>query len=171
MRIKSVAAGLFVASLFVIAMSGMVSADIILSKGTQATIVFEKEVSSGNVKAGDLVPIRLLTPIDIGGVIVVRAGAKGTARVTEAKSNGRMGGAGFVEVELVELEPEGTYEAADGKKIQLTVEGGSIRVEGKGKGLLLKIFTLGLIKGSNGVIEAEKSFQAELAEDIIILME
>ena len=171
MRIKSVVKGLLVASLFVVAMAGVVSADIILSKGTKATIVFDEEVSSGNAKTGDMVSIRLLTPIDIGGMIVVNAGAKGTARVTEAKSNSRLGGAGFVEVEFVELESEGAYEAADGKKIQLTAEGGSIRVEGKGKGLILKIFTLGLIKGSNGVILAEKSYQAELTEDIIILMD
>ncbi|HOP07509.1 MAG TPA: hypothetical protein PLF13_09480 [candidate division Zixibacteria bacterium] len=171
MRFHTKLCGLAV-TLLVILLAGAVSAEIVLPKGHPVKVVFDKDVSSKDVKAGDLVPIRLFTPIDFGGIILVREGATGTARVVDAQKNGTFGKAGFVEVELVELDSEGFYEAADGKKIQLTAKAGPLRAEGKSKKTISFILGFGLlIKGTNGVLPAQQPIEAELSEDIILLNE
>lgn len=171
MRVQTKLSALAIA-LIVVMLAGAVSAEIVLPKGHPVKVVFEKDVSSKDVKAGDLVPIKLFTPIDFGGIILVREGATGTARVVDAQKNGRFGKAGFVEVELVELDSEGFYEAADGKKIKLTAVNGPLRAEGKSKKTISFILGFGLlIKGSNGVLPANQPIDAELSEDIILLNE
>jgi hypothetical protein len=79
---------------------------------------------------------------------------------------------GSIAVELVELDSEGFYQAADNKKIKLQATEGALKAKGKSKKTLSFILGFGLIiKGSAGVIEAEKPIAAKIAEDIIILME
>jgi len=145
--------------------------DIELPQGTEVEIVFSQDVSSKYVAPGDLVPIRLTAPIIYGGFTVVREGASGSARVKSVAPAGRGGKPGSVEVELVDLEPTGAYEAEGGKRITLKAVD-KISAEGKGKKLLSWVFIFGLfIKGGQAVIPADQPYKAVVAEDIVILMD
>jgi hypothetical protein len=145
---------------------------VLLPAGTELQVVFEQDVSSKYVKPGDLVPIRLKGAIDFGGIEVVKDGATGSARVKSVKPAGKPGKAGRVEVELLELEPKGAYQAEDNAKIELKATDGTIVAEGKGRKFLSWLFIFGLlIKGSEGVIAADVPFKATVKEDIVILVE
>jgi len=151
-------------------------ANIPLAAGTKVQVVFEQDISSKYVAPGDLVPIRLDGEVNYGGIIAVKDGAKGLARVKSVKSAGRGGKPGSVEVELLELEPDGSYKAEGDKKIALkaiTDDGtGTIRAKGKGRKTLSYLLIFGLfIKGTEGVITAGQSFPAIIKEDIVILVE
>ena len=150
------------------------SADILLPKGTELQIVFEKDVSSGSFEVEDEVPIRLQGAIDVGGLILVKDGAKGTATIKSVKPAGRFGKPGMIEVELVGLEPNDSYNAADDKKIALIAasETESFIANGKGRKTLSYIVFFGLIiKGTQGVIPADEPYTAKIAEDIFIVLE
>lgn len=145
--------------------------DIELPKGHEIEIVFSQDVSSKYVAPGELVPIRLNTPIVYGGFTVVEAGAPGSARVKSVTPAGRGGKPGSIVVELLELESDGHYEAEGDKKIMLKAVD-EISAEGKSKKLLSWLLIFGLfIKGSQGEIPADQPFKAEIAEDIVILMD
>jgi len=153
-----------------------VKADVPLAAGTKVQIVFEQDVSSKYVKPGDLIPIRLHGAVNYGGIIAVKDGASGTARVKSVKPAGKGGKPGSLEVDLVELEPNSSYKAEGDKKIALkaiTDDGtGTIKAKGKGRKTLSYIFIFGLfIKGTEGVIPAGQPFPAEIAEEIVILTE
>jgi hypothetical protein len=139
-------------------------------------IVFEQDVSSKYVIPGQLIPIRLVGAIDVGGIEIVKDGAKGSARVKSVKPAGRGGKPGYVEVVLLELEPNGHYKAEGGGKIQLeavTEDGsGVIKAKGKGRKTLSYLFIFGLfIKGTEGVIPADVPIKAKVKEDIMLLVE
>ncbi|MFQ6008163.1 MAG: hypothetical protein ACE5K8_04350 [Candidatus Zixiibacteriota bacterium] len=147
-----------------------------LPKGKELQVVFEQDVSSKHVTPGQLIPIRLQGAIEVGGIEVVKDGAKGTARVKKVESARKRGKPGFVEVVLVELEPNGSYKAESDAKIQLeaiTEDGsGTIRAVGKGRKTLSWILGFGFfIKGTEGVIPADKPFKAKVKEDINLLVE
>ena len=148
-----------------------VKADVILSAGTKVQIVFEQDVSSKYVTPGQLIPIRLDGAVNYGGIIAVKDGAKGSALVKSVEPAGKGGKPGRVEVVLVELEPNGAYKAEGDKKIALKAIDGPITAEGKGRKTLSYLFIFGLfIKGTEGVIPADKPFPAEIAEEIVILI-
>lgn len=150
------------------------SADILLPEGTELQIVFEQDVSSGNFEAGDKVPIHLQGAVEVGGLILVKDGAKGTAKVKSVKPAGRAGKPGMIEVELLGLEPNDSYKAADDKKIAIMAASDteSYIANGKGRKLLSYCFIAGLfIKGTQGVIPADKPYTAKIAEDIFIVLE
>ncbi len=160
--------------LLVMFFAAKAKADVILAAGTEVQVVFDQEVSSKYVAPGDIIPIRLHGAINYGGIIVVKDGAVGTARVKSVKPAGRGGKPGEVEVVLVGLEPDGAYKAEGDKKIKLqaiTEDGtGTIRAKGKGRKLLSYLFIFGLfIKGSEAVIPADKPFPAKITEEIVIL--
>ena len=153
------------------ALTGNVWADIELPQGHEVEIVFSQDVSSRYVAPGDLVPIRLNAPIEIGGFTVVEAGTPGSARVKSVEAAGRGGKPGSIVVELLELESDGHYEAEGDKTIMLKAVD-EISAEGKSKKLLSWLLIFGLfIKGSQGEIPADQPFKAEIAEDIVILMD
>jgi hypothetical protein len=154
----------------------VVHAAIELPAGKEVQVVFEQDVSSKYVTPGQLIPIRLSGAVEIGGVAVVKDGAKGTARVKSVKPAGRAGKPGQLEVVLVELEPNGAYKAEGDAKIQLAAitgdDSGTIRASGKGRKTLSYLFIFGLfIKGTEAVIPADKPFKARVTEDIRILVE
>jgi len=151
------------------ALTGNVWADIELPQGHEVEIVFSQDVSSKYVAPGDLVPIRLNAPIEIGGFTVVREGTPGSARVKSVTPAGRGGKPGSIVVELLELESDGHYEAEGDKKIMLKAVD-EISATGKSKKSWYRIFGL-FNKGGQGEIPADQPFKAEIAEDIVILMD
>ncbi len=155
---------------FAVLATGGKADEVILAAGTKVQIEFEQDVSSKYAAPGDLIPIRLHGAVDYGGVIAVEDGAKGTARVRSVKPAGKGGKPGYIEVDLVELEPTGSYKAEEGKKLALEAVDGPIVAKGKGRKTLSYLFILGLfIKGTEGVIEAGKPFPAKIAEEIVLM--
>ncbi len=148
-----------------------------LPKGKELQVVFEQDVSSKHVTPGQVIPIRLQGAIEVGGIEVVKDGAKGSARVKKVEGAGKRGKPGKLEIVLVDLEPNGSYKTEGETKIQLEAitnadSTGTIKVEGKGKKKLSWILGFGfLIKGGEGVIPAEKPFKARVKEDINLLVE
>jgi hypothetical protein len=138
---------------------------------TKVQIVFVADVSSKYVKPNEFVEIRLVGAVDVGGIIVVEDGARGAARIKSVKPAGKGGKPGRVEVDLVELEPKGAYKTEGDKKIALEAVGGPITAEGKSRKFWNYVFGLGLlfVKGTEGVIPADKPFPAKIAEDIMLV--
>jgi len=158
-------AGLLVA---LIPSSGL--AQIKLPVGTEVTVAFKQDVSSKYVAPGEEVMIQLTEDIAIGGVVLVKAGCEGKALVKSVESAGKGGKAGKLEIELVGLEPEGSYQALEDKKISLKAVEGPLTAKGKGKKTLSYLFIFGLfIKGGEGVIAADQPFKATVTEDIFIM--
>ncbi len=159
------AAGLFIAS--------GVSAQIQLPAGTEVQIVFDQGVSSGSAKVGDIVAFHLKNQIDVGGVTVVKAGCKGTAKVKAIEKAGKPGKAGKLELELVGLEPDHSYKPAGAAKITLqSTEGGTIIRKGGGKKVLSLILGFGLlIKGGEGKIDAGTELTVKVKQNIDLLVD
>jgi hypothetical protein len=148
------------------------AADFLVAAGTKLSVAFEQDVSSKYVKPGDLVPIKLVEPLEIGGQIVLKSGVKGSARVKSVSPAGRAGKAGKVEVELLELTAGEGFSSVDDKNIGLSGNDGPILVEGKGKKTLSWIFILGLfIKGGQGVVPADQPMAALVTDDVIVIVE
>jgi hypothetical protein len=152
------------------AFSAVSHAAIELPGGTEVVVVFQQEVSSKYVKPGDMVPIRLQGDITVGGITVVKDGCPGNARVKNVEKAGKPGKAGRVEVDLVELTPNGSYTPEkQGQTIKLEAVHGTITAKGKGKALMSWIFIFGLfIKGGEGVIPADLPFAAKVKDDIML---
>lgn len=164
----------FMALAIVVSMTFAVGSDaaIELPAGTTIEVVFEQDVSSKYVTPGYLIPIRLQKAVEVGGIVVVKEGAKGSARVKSVKPAGKAGKPGHVEVELLELEPNGSYQAEGDKKITLEAVDGTLKAQGKGRKTLSYLLIFGLfIKGTEGVIPADTPIKAKVTEDIIIIVE
>ncbi len=144
-----------------------------LPAGTEARIVFEQEVSSKYVKPGDLIPIRLQGDIKVGGIVVVKDGASGTARVKSVKPASKPGKKGEVQVDLVELLPDGSYvPEKDDQTISLEAANGPISAEGKSRKTLSWLLIFGLlIKGTEAVIPADTPYPARVAQDIMLIVD
>ena len=161
------------AGLLLILFSPNVRADLILPGGTEVEVAFDQDVSSKYVEPGELVPIHLIDQIEMGGIVLVKAGCKGTARIKSVKSAGKPGKPGRVEVELVELVPDGSFKPVEeGQTIKLAAVDGTLVAEGKGRKTLSWLFIFGLfIKGTEGFIPADQAVKATVTEDIFIVVE
>jgi len=163
-------AGLVAAALMLIA-GAAGAADFLVATGTELKVAFEQDVSSKYVKPGDLLPIKLAEPLEIGGQVVLGTGVKGSARVKSVESAGKPGKPGKVEVELLELTAGSGFESVDNKNIAIVAKDGTIAAKGKGKKTLSWLFILGLlIKGGQGVIPADQPYAATVADDVIVIV-
>lgn len=170
-ELRKILSGLMIVCALLAATAGNVLSDIELPAGHEVEVVFSQDVSSKYLAPGDLVPIRLSKPITFGGFTVVKEGTSGSARVKSVTPAGRGGKPGSIEVELLELEPGSSYEAEGDMKIMLKAVDG-ISASGKSKKLVSWLLILGLfIKGGQGEIPADQPIKAEIAEDIVILMD
>lgn len=171
-RLRLVALTTLLSAVIVASVNGAIE----LPAGTEVQIVFGQDVSSKYVAPGQLLPIHLQGTVEVGGIIVVKDGAKGSALVKSVQPAGKGGKPGRVEVVLVELEPNGAYKAEGDIKVALEAitgdDTGIIKAEGKGRKTMSYLFIFGLfIKGTEGVIEADKPYPAKIKEDINILVE
>lgn len=150
------------------AVASGVFAQIQLPAGTEMQIVFDQKISSGSAKVGDLVTFHLKDQIEVGGVVVVKVGCKGTAKVKSLEKAGKPGKPGKLEFDPVSLSPEHAYKAANGSKVLLeSAGGGPILAKGSGKKILSFILGFGLlIKGGEGKVEAQTEMTVKVKQDI-----
>lgn len=79
---------------------------------TPVEIVFGAAASSRTSKPGDIIPIRLIAPLMVGGVEIAPLGTTGTAEVIQASKGRMMGKAG-------ELTLAARYLEINGRRIPL----------------------------------------------------
>jgi len=139
-----------------------------LTKDTQLKVKFSpsEKINSGKLEEGAEVAITLVEDFEIGGITIIEAGAKGTAKVTEAVKASRPGKPGKITVSFVDLAPKGDFKAKGDKKIMLS---GEVTDEGGGRKIISWLFILGLlIKGGQGEIDTAADYTATVGETIAL---
>jgi len=146
------------------------TAQIKLQAGTEIIVAFDQDVSSKYLAPGQEIPLSLKKNIDLGGIILVKAGAPGKARVKSVQPAGKAGKPGKIVVELLELEIGSAYKTLDDQPIMLEAKDGPLSAEGKGKKTLSYLLIFGLfIKGGEAVIPADSIIQAKIKADVFVL--
>jgi hypothetical protein len=159
------------AALILFTLPALVHGQIRLPEGTAVTVTLQQDVSSKYAKPGDEVPIKLQDPIEVGSVVLVKAGASGTARVKSVETSGSGGKAGKIELELVGLTSKGNYTALEDKQILLKASAndeGVISAKGKGKGWFPWLFLKLFLKGGSAVIKAGTPIPAVTTESVFV---
>jgi hypothetical protein len=144
------------------------AAKVAVPEGTPVKVMFDagKKISSGELKAGDTLSIRLVEDVKIGGKSIVGAGAKGIARVKEVTASSKPGKPGTIEVSFIALTASGDFRSKDGSDIKLA---GTAKDVGGSHKLLSWLFIFGLfIKGGQGEIDASQIYQATVGETIVL---
>ena len=157
--------------LLLVLMAGPVWSQVRLQEGTAVTVAFKQDVSSKHVAPGDEIAIELTNDIEVGGVVLVKAGVEGKATVKSVKAAGKGGSGGKLTVELTELTSNGTsLKTIDNQNIKIEAIDGPVEVKGGGKKILSYLFIFGLfIKGSEAVIPADTQYQAQVAENVFVI--
>jgi hypothetical protein len=138
------------------------TAKLILKEGTDVKLKFSDDLSSKTANEGDPVNLILDEDLKVGDVVVVKAGAKATGTITNAKKAGMMGKAGELNMRLEHLK-------AGDQRVRLR---GSKGKEGEGKvgtavALTVLFGPIGLIKhGKNVDVKAGTPLAAYVDEDI-----
>ena len=134
---------------------------LVLKEGTDVKLKFADDLSSKIAAEGDPVNLVLDEDLKVGDVVVVKAGAKATGTVTNAKKAGMMGKAGELNMRLEHLK-------AGDERVRLR---GSKGKEGEGKegttvALTVLFGPIGLIKhGKNVEIKAGTPLAAYVDQD------
>jgi hypothetical protein len=139
-------------------------AKLILKEGTDVKLKFSDDLSSKTANEGDPVNLVLDEDLKVGDVVVVKAGAKATGTITNAKKAGMMGKAGELNMRLEHLK-------AGDQRVRLR---GSKGKEGEGKvgtavALTVLFGPIGLIKhGKNVDVKAGTPLAAYIDEDVAL---
>jgi hypothetical protein len=137
---------------------------ILLKEGTDVKLKFAEEVSSKTATVDDPVALTLDEDIKVGDVVVVKAGAKALALVSNVKKAGMMGKGGELNIRL-------DYLKADSVKIKLR---GTKARQGEDKTTSAIVLTVllgpvGLIKhGKDVEIKPGVQVAAFVADDIVL---
>lgn len=140
------------------------AAKLVLKEGTDVKLKFADDLSSKTAAEGDPVNLVLDEDLKVGDVVVVRAGAKATGTITNAKKAGMMGRAGELNMRLEHLK-------AGDERVKLR---GSKGKQGEGKegttvALTVLFGPIGLIKhGKNVEIKAGTPLAAYVDQDATI---
>ena len=140
-----------------------------LPAGTEVKLKFnaDAKISSGEMETGTILAVTLVEPIRIGEVLLVAAGASGTAVVTEVEKASAPGKPGKIVVEFTELGTRGGFRTVDGSPLKLA---GKIEKVGKGKKILAYVTIVGifLIKGGQGEIDTNEIYTATIGETVVL---
>ncbi|MBI1745925.1 MAG: hypothetical protein HYR55_04965 [Acidobacteria bacterium] len=120
------------------------SETVTLKEGTEVKLKFAESLSSKTAKEDDTVNLVLDEDLRVGEVVVVRAGAKALGTITHAKTSGRMGKGGELNMRLEYLKAGDTRirvrgskgkegEGKEGTAITLTVLFGPLGLLKRGK--------------------------------------
>ena len=143
------------------ATSAMPTSKLVLKEGTDVKLKFADDLSSKTAAEGDPVNLILDEDLKVGDVVVVKAGAKATGMISNAKKAGMMGKAGELNMRLEHLK-------AGDQRVRIR---GSKGKEGEGKegttvALTVLFGPIGLIKhGKNVEIKAGTPLAAFVDQD------
>jgi hypothetical protein len=135
-----------------------------LVAGDSLQVRFTEPFEAGDLAKGETPKAEVAADKVISGVVMVTAGTPVTFAVVPdaVEDNGRAGKPGKFELVFESVE------AVDGQSVPLT---GTLARKGSGRGIIVKIFTLFLIKGEDPGVEPEEVFWAEIAENTYIYAE
>ena len=142
-------------------------ASVKIPAGVRVELEMAHTIDSQTTRAGDLVSLRVVNPVVVGGVTVISVGATATARVLRAERNGHFGRAGRITWELKEVT------AVDGARVPLSAVGHAV---GDSKGakvaavMALSVLSpvalaAGFKRGENAVVPEGKRFDAFTAAE------
>ncbi len=138
----------------------------VLPEGTRVYFRLDQEVSGKRGKAapGDIVQCSVWRDVDVQGVVLIRAGTRGTCKVESVKHSNIVGIKGKMTIGALEAR------TVDGQRLQLT---GGYGKEGKGR--MAMTITLGVlllplifIMGSPAILPEGTIFDAYSGPDIAI---
>ncbi|MCK8824291.1 hypothetical protein [Fuchsiella alkaliacetigena] len=145
-----------------------------VSEGIQLEVSFLEDLDAGKLEIGEVVEYELVNDLVVEGKMVLAAGIRGTAEVTNLTEADFLGQDGIVELEFADLR------MLDGTQVEV-VPTDDLRVY-SGRELAAGVSILGVatfgpwgavvgsfVRGSNQVIEAERSFRLEFSETIEVL--
>lgn len=132
--------------------------------GDSLQVRFTEPFEAGDLAKGLVPKAEVAADKVISGVVLVAKGAPVTLSVVNdaVEDNGRAGKAGKFEIKFESVE------AVDGKTVALD---GPLAREGSGKGIILKIFTLFLIKGEDPKVGTDEIFWPSFTADTYIYAE
>lgn len=144
--------------------SGAKIVQIPLVAGDSLQVRFTEPFKAGDLADGFVPRAEVAADKVISGVVMVKKGAPVAVTVVEdaASGNGRAGKAGAFSLVF------DSVEAVDGQTVALGTE---LAREGSGKGIIVKIFTLFLIKGENPEVTPDEIFWPQFAEDTYVYAE
>ncbi|MDT7543465.1 MAG: hypothetical protein QOE33_3369 [Acidobacteriota bacterium] len=142
-------------------------ASVKIPAGVRVELEMAHTIDSQTTRTNDLVSLRVVNPVIVGGVTVIAVGATATAKVIKAERNGHFGRAGRITWELKEVT------AVDGTRVPLTSTGHAV---GDSKGAkvgaimalsVLSPFALGagFKRGENAIVPEGKRFDAFIATE------
>ncbi len=132
-----------------------------LKEGTDVRLRFAEDISSKTAAADDPVTLALDEDLKVGDVVVVRAGAKAFATVSNAKKAGMLGKGGELNIRL-------EYLKADDTKVKLRGTKGREGESKVGTAVVLTVLfgPIGLIKhGKNIEIKQGTQLTTYVADD------
>jgi hypothetical protein len=135
---------------------------IILPKGTMVRLMVLSEVNSRDHKVGHRFVLRVDEDVTVGGVPVIRAGAKGWGEVVSVQTTGGAGKRGRLNARLLYLE-------ADGRRIGLE---GERQAAGSGAtgDVVTSVVAFGpfglLMKGKNATLKAGEILNGYTTDEI-----
>lgn len=147
-------------------------AEVKVSDGTQLEVELINNVSGQEVKVGDLVDFKVLSPVQFNGVTIFDKGASARARITTAKKSGHWGHAGKLEWAMQDVQ------AVDGNRVPARFtqralgdsKGGTVAIAAVATAVLLGPVGLlwGLKKGRPAVIPAGSRYSVFVHGDATI---
>jgi hypothetical protein len=141
------------------------SGKYMLRDGTDVNLKFAQDLSSKTSSEGDPVTLTLVDDIQVGDVVVARAGSKAIGEVTKAEKSGMMGKAGELNIRL-------DYLKAGDTKIKLRGTKGKEGESGTTGAVVLTVLfgPIGLIKhGKNVEIKQGQALHAFVGDDIALV--
>ena len=142
---------------------------VTLRSGTPVFLVVMRSIYSDSVKEGDHVPVQVRRAVRVGRVVVIRAGARANAVVTEAKKAKGWGKRGTIAFRINSVIATDTQEIALSAKQQRQGESkrGAAIALGVGAGILcFPAVLLGFaVKGEDGEVPAGYEIKAYVETD------
>jgi hypothetical protein len=138
------------------------SGKLVLAEGTDVPLIFDEDISSKTAAEGDSVAFVLAEDLQVGDVVVAKAGSKAFGEVTNAKKSGMMGKAGELNVRL-------DYLKVGDVRVHLRGAKGKEGASGTTGAVVLTVLLgpIGLIKhGSNIDIKKGTAMKVYVADDI-----
>jgi hypothetical protein len=166
--IGRLAAGVL-AGCLLLALAAPVLADIRVPKGTRVRLEFAESLDSHVAKKGDIVRLRALQDVFVGGERVIARGARSTGQITSVRKPRRFGRRAEITIDLTGVR------AVDGREIPLEryrtgdryTAGGAAAASGG----LIVLGPIGaaagaFVKGKHIKVEAGTAIDAAVAADV-----
>lgn len=145
----------------VLAQSNQDLVQLTLLAGDSLAVRFPEPFCASSLEPGQAVRAEVAEDKLISSIVVIEAGAPVKVTVEDVESSGRKGKPGRLKLTFQSVT------AVDGAEIPLT---GELELEGGGRNILLKVFTLFLIKGHDPCVGTLEHFNPKFKEQRLVFV-